>query len=129
MCIRDRVKPFANYAVINGDKGMVKEVIMNLLSNGIKYNREGGKVMLELRQDDKFWIIDVSDTGVGISEQDIGHVGEEFYRVKREGSAAGSGLGLAIVKKIIDIHNGRFEIKSKLGQGSTFSVFFLKTKV
>lgn len=123
------VKPVSNHAIINGDKGMIKEVITNLLSNGIKYNREGGKIVLELKQDEKFWIVEVSDTGIGIPEQEIAHIGDEFYRVKREGTAAGSGLGLAIVKKIIDIHDGKLEIKSKVDQGSTFSVYLLKSKI
>ena len=123
------IKTLSNHVLINGDKGMIKEVITNLLSNGIKYNHEGGKVELVLRQDEKFWIVDVHDTGIGIPEKEIAHVGEEFYRVKREGTAAGSGLGLAIVKKIIDIHDGKLEIISKVDQGSTFSVFLKKTKV
>jgi two-component system sensor histidine kinase/response regulator len=117
------VKYLARNMVVNGDKEMIKEIFTNLINNGIKYNREGGSVIIESRQEEDFWVIDVSDTGIGISEKEINHIGEEFYRVKREGSAAGSGLGLAIVKKILDIHSGKMEIKSRIDQGSTFSVF------
>jgi len=120
------VRPVVRNIVVNGDKEMIKEVFTNLINNGIKYNREGGDVIVEARDRENFWVIDISDTGIGIPQQEITHVGEEFYRVKREGSAAGSGLGLAIVKKILDIHNGRLEIKSKLNQGATFSVYFPK---
>ncbi|MDI6839701.1 MAG: response regulator [bacterium] len=121
-----KVKSIANNIVVNGNKGMIKEVFTNLISNGIKYNREGGSVIVESREEGNFWVIDVSDTGIGIPEQEIAHIGEEFYRIKREGVAAGSGLGLAIVKKILDIHDGRLEIKSKLNQGSRFSVYLPK---
>jgi len=65
----------------------------------------------------------VIDTGVGISEEEIPHIMDEFYRVKTEGRCAGAGLGLAIVKKILEIHNGRLEIRSEVKQGSTFSVY------
>jgi signal transduction histidine kinase len=109
--------------LVHGDEEMVKEVFVNLLSNGIKYNHAGGIVKVTPREKNDYWIIDVRDTGIGIAEQDIIHMGEEFYRVKREGSTAGSGLGLAIVKKILDIHDGRLEIHSELDQGSTFSIY------
>jgi two-component system sensor histidine kinase/response regulator len=108
--------------IIEGDREMIKEVFINLLNNGIKYNRKGGKVMVKSREENDFCVIDFSDTGIGIPEKEIVHIHEEFYRIKREGIAAGFGLGLAIVKKIIDVHNGRLEIKSELDQGSTFSV-------
>lgn len=121
------VKSMSNNIIINGDIEMIKEVFTNIINNGIKYNREGGKVMVESREQDNFWVVDISDTGIGVPEQEIAHMGDEFYRVKREGSAAGSGLGLAIVKKILDIHNGKLEIKSRYDQGSTFSIFLPRT--
>jgi signal transduction histidine kinase len=99
-----------------------------LIGNGIKYNKEGGEVKLVLREQGDYWVVDVSDTGCGISEEDLPRLGDEFYRVKREGAAPGIGIGLAIVKKILDIHGGRLEIESKLGKGSTFSVFLPRQK-
>jgi len=117
----------ADSATVYGDREMVKEVVINLVTNGVKYNKEGGTVNVSLRDSAEFWALDVSDTGVGIPEDAIPHVGDEFFRVKREGSAAGTGIGLAIVKKIIDIHEGKLEIKSTLDQGSTFSVFLPKS--
>lgn len=112
---------------VNGERGMIKEVFTNLITNGIKYNREDGTLIVQLREDDKYWIVDVTDTGLGIPDQELPRIGHEFYRIKREGSAVGSGLGLAIVKKIIDIHDGRLDIRSKVDEGSTFSVYLPKT--
>jgi signal transduction histidine kinase len=113
---------------VNGDRGMIKEVLLNLITNGIKYNHEDGTVTVQLRDGNKYWIVDVSDTGPGIPDEELPRIGHEFYRIKREGSAAGSGLGLAIVKKIIDIHEGRLDIRSKVNEGSTFSVSLPKTQ-
>jgi two-component system sensor histidine kinase/response regulator len=115
-----------NKVLVNGDREMIKEVIINLINNGIKYNREGGEVKVVLRESGDFSVLEVTDTGLGIPESEIPLVGEEFYRVKREGRAEGTGIGLAIVKKIIDIHEGKLEISSTLNQGSTFSVYLPK---
>jgi two-component system sensor histidine kinase/response regulator len=117
----------ADANTVSGDREMIKEVITNIMSNGIKYNREGGRLTVETRQTVDTVIIDITDTGIGIPIEELARVGDEFYRTKREGLAAGSGLGLAIVKKILDIHGGRLEIKSRLDLGSTFSIVLLKT--
>ena len=109
--------------LVFGDPGMIKEVFANLIHNGIKYNQKGGKVNIEVRPDKEAWVVDFSDTGAGIPANEVEHLGNEFYRVRREGGAVGTGLGLAIVKKILDIHGGRLEIKSELNKGSTFSVY------
>jgi two-component system sensor histidine kinase/response regulator len=110
-------------AITYGDQDMIKEVFVNLINNAVKYNKEGGQVTITLRDVDDTLCVDVSDTGIGIPDTDLLHVGEEFFRVKREGSVAvGCGIGLAIVKKILDIHDGRLEISSTLNQGSVFSV-------
>lgn len=116
----------ADGQTVYGDREMIKEVITNIISNGIKYNREGGRVTVETREAGESVVVDIADTGMGIPEQDVTRVGEEFYRTKREGLAAGSGLGLAIVKKILDIHGGRLEVSSRLNQGSTFSIHLPK---
>ena len=120
------VKSIPSDITINGDKEMIKEVFINLINNGIKYNRKGGIVTIESREQENSCVFDISDTGIGITDQEIAHMGEEFYRVKREGSAAGSGLGLAIVRKILAIHNGKLKVKGRLNEGSTFSVYLPK---
>lgn len=113
-------------ARVNGDRDLLKEVFINLIGNGVKYNRTGGKVTVSIRDEEHNWAIDVCDTGVGIPASELPHVTEEFYRVKREGVAAGTGIGLAIVKKILEVHDGKLEITSVLDKGSTFSVFLPK---
>lgn len=113
--------------VVVGDREMIKEVFVNLINNGVKYNRESGKVAIQVRDLGELLYIDVIDTGIGIPEKDLIHVGEEFFRVKREGSAAaGTGIGLAIVKKILDLHEGKLEISSQMDQGSAFRVHLPK---
>jgi two-component system phosphate regulon sensor histidine kinase PhoR len=117
-------------SVVCGDRQMLKEVFTNLITNGVKYNREAGSVTISLYENDSFLVVDVSDTdtGIGISEGDIPHLGGEFYRVKRQGITPGVGIGLAIVKKILDMHGGRLEIESELDEGSKFSVFLPKQR-
>lgn len=113
-------------AMVNGDRDLLKEVFINLIGNGVKYNRTGGEVTVLTHEQGSYWVIDVSDTGVGIPASELPHVTEEFYRVKREGVAAGTGIGLAIVKKILDVHDGKLDVMSVLDKGSTFSVFLPK---
>jgi two-component system phosphate regulon sensor histidine kinase PhoR len=108
---------------IFGERDLIKEVFINLITNGVKYNQNQGSVSINFRKNGDYIAVDITDTGIGISEDELNRLGEEFYRVKREGIASGSGLGLAIVKKILDIHNGRLEIQSKINQGSTFTVY------
>ena len=117
------IDPIEEKIIVSGDREMLKEVFMNLFGNGIKYNREKGRVNVQTRLLADSVVIDIIDTGIGIPEEALVDIGEEFYRVKREGLAAGFGLGLAIVKKILDIHGGRLEIKSKVNEGSTFTVY------
>lgn len=108
---------------IYGDKELIKEVFINIITNGIKYNRENGSIFIDFKKNGDYIRVDITDTGPGIPENEIGKIGEEFYRAKREGIASGSGLGMAIVKKILDVHRGKLEIKSKLKEGSTFIIY------
>ncbi len=118
------VSNLSNEAIrIFGDRDLIKEVFVNIITNGIKYNREKGSLFINSRINGEFVVTEIIDTGIGISEDEIKRLGEEFYRVKREGIAGGSGLGLSIVKKILEIHNGKLEIKSKIDEGSNFSVY------
>jgi signal transduction histidine kinase len=106
------------------DRDKLKQVVLNLLSNSIKYNRPGGLVVLSASAQESNTCISVEDSGVGIPEDAIPHLFEKFYRVREtEGHAAGTGLGLAICKEIVQGHGGRMEVRSKLGEGATFSVF------
>ncbi len=112
-------------APVFGDERVVGEVIGNLLSNAMKYNRDGGSITVRATAADDACRIAVSDTGIGIPAEQIGFVFNEFYRVKNNATRdiPGTGLGLAIVKKIVDAHGGRVAVESVEGQGSTFSVY------
>lgn len=125
--VRIEVESSQEEYLVMGDRQLLREVFINLVSNGVKYNHENGEVRVKLRDSGNFWVVDISDTGVGVPEADIGRLGEEFYRVKSEGTVAGSGIGLAIVKKILELHDGRLEIQSKLNEGSTFGVYLPKS--
>ena len=106
------------------DRDKIKQVILNLLSNGIKYNRPNGSVTLEAEAKEEEFCISVVDTGLGVPEEAMPHLFEKFYRVREtEGKAIGTGLGLSICKQIVQGHGGRVEVKSKLGDGTSFCVF------
>ena len=107
---------------VYGDKEKLHQVFVNLLQNAIKYTDEG-KVEISLEEEKKLVSISIKDTGIGIPEEDLKRIFERFYRVDKARSRAvgGTGLGLAIVKHIIEAHNSKISVISKLGEGSTFS--------
>ena len=108
---------------IEADRDKIKQVILNLLNNAIKYNRENGKIILNTRQDDDWVIVSVQDSGMGIPEEEIPGLFSKFFRSDQmEGKKPGTGLGLSICKKIVESHGGNISVKSRLGQGSTFTV-------
>ena len=107
---------------VRADERKVKQVLLNLLSNALKFTPEGGRIHVRAAPRDGLVEISVSDTGVGIAPEDQEAVFEEFRQV---GTAAkkveGTGLGLALSRKFIELHGGRIWAKSQLGQGSTFT--------
>ena len=107
------------------DKDMMTQVIVNLLSNAVKYTPSGGSVKIETEVDEIARVVRVSvtDTGVGIPEDEIAHLFDKFYRVDaNKGQAKGTGLGLNLVKQIVEkVHNGRVFVRSKPGEGSMFA--------
>lgn len=106
-----------------GDVDRLKQVLLNFVSNAIKYNVENGRITITVRRDDDVLSVAVADTGYGIAPQDLERLFERFYRVPgKEGVAEGSGLGLAIAKKIVEEHNGRIEVASELDVGTTFTI-------
>ncbi|MEQ8221649.1 MAG: heavy metal sensor histidine kinase [Candidatus Eremiobacterota bacterium] len=109
---------------IKGDADKIKQVLFNLLDNGIKYNKENGKISLMVTKKENYAEIKISDTGIGIPSEDIPHIFERFYRVDRARTReiGGSGLGLAIVKWIIEAHKGTITVTSVKSEGTTFTL-------
>jgi heavy metal sensor kinase len=109
---------------VRGDRARLKQVIVNLLDNAIKYTPGGGRVTLQVRREGAHAVLDVTDTGVGIPAEALPHVFRRFYRVdgSRSREQGGAGLGLAIVKSICTAHGAEVEVLSTPGQGSTFRV-------
>ncbi len=114
-------------APMMGDPNRIKQVFVNLLDNAFKYNKEGGLVDVEAIVDDGVLTINISDTGCGISPEDLPNVKKKFYKANIQ--VRGSGIGLAVVDEIIKLHNGIFEINSVLDVGTTVSVVLPIEKV
>jgi heavy metal sensor kinase len=107
-----------------GDPGRLTQVVTNLLTNAIHYNRSGGTVAVTVAADAQDVALTVADTGCGIPEEDVPHIFERFYRVDKARSReeGGCGLGLAICKSIVEAHRGTISFTSEVGQGTTFVV-------
>jgi PAS domain S-box-containing protein len=108
--------------IVVGDRDRLIQVVSNLVSNAIKYSPDGGTVTLSTRSEGGFALVSVTDTGLGIPPDEIGHVFERFRRV-RSGAAQsipGTGLGLTIVKQIVEMHGGKIWVESAVGHGSAF---------
>jgi signal transduction histidine kinase len=107
-----------------GDPARLGQVVTNLLTNAIHYNRPGGEVTATVAVDKQDIVLSVTDTGCGIPEEDRPHIFERFYRVDRARSReqGGCGLGLAICKSIVEAHGGSIGFTSEVGQGTTFVV-------
>jgi len=110
--------------VIQGDAEEMEIIFNNLISNAIKYNRDGGSVDFTLEPHEGCMQIKVVDTGIGMSNEDIEKIFDDFVRIKNDKTKniTGSGLGLSIVKKLIDNYNGKIEVSSIPDQGTTFNV-------
>lgn len=108
---------------ILADEARIAQVLLNLIDNAIKYNQQKGNITISAKEKNKFVQVDISDTGIGISDKDLPRLFERFYRVDKARSRelGGTGLGLSIVKHIISAHHGELSVQSILGQGSTFS--------
>ncbi len=108
---------------VKADEDKVAQALLNLIDNAIKYNNEGGSITISAIDNGQFLEINVTDSGIGIPEEDCSRIFERFYRVDKARSRelGGTGLGLSIVKHIIQAHGGQVTVKSALEKGSTFS--------
>lgn len=107
-----------------GDELRLRQVVLNLISNGIKYTPSGGRIEIGLATDETDALVSVHDTGIGIPPEHLPHIFDRFYRIDKARNRldGGTGLGLAIVKWIVEAHQGRIEVASEAGKGSTFTV-------
>jgi two-component system phosphate regulon sensor histidine kinase PhoR len=106
---------------IQADKDRIRQTIINLVHNAIKFNKPGGKVTIAIRYNANSVMVSVSDTGIGISKEDLPHVFERFYKADKARTGGGSGLGLAIAKHTVQAHGGDIHVQSEEGKGSIFS--------
>ncbi|HYH61237.1 MAG TPA: ATP-binding protein [Solirubrobacterales bacterium] len=111
------VEPGLEWSV---DRERLEQAITNLVSNAIKYSPEGGPVLIRARQAASELWIEIVDKGVGVPKEEIGQLGERFFRASTAGEASGTGLGISITKELIELHGGWLEVESKLGSGSIF---------
>ena len=108
--------------MIRGDERKVKQVLLNLLSNALKFTPEGGRIDVRAAVSDGMAEVSIADTGVGIAPEDQEAVFEEFRQVgTADKKVEGTGLGLTLSRKFIELHGGRISVKSQLGEGSTFT--------
>src|SRR5439155_1582318 len=107
-----------------GDRYRVKQVLLNLIDNAIKYCPTGSDVWVRLREDHTSAILEVNDNGPGIPPDSLNHLFDRFYRIDkvRSRDLGGSGLGLSICKSICEAHGGTIEVEGQLGKGATFRV-------
>ncbi|MEN9254249.1 MAG: HAMP domain-containing sensor histidine kinase, partial [Gloeomargarita sp. SZTDM-1c_bins_89] len=107
-----------------GDPDLLRQVVMNLLSNAYRYTPVGGHIRLALQRQDQQAVLTVADDGMGISPEALPHIFEYFYRDERvrQRGISGSGLGLAIVRQIVELHGGTITVDSQINQGTTFTV-------
>ena len=108
----------------NIDKEKISQVIINLISNAIRYTNLNGEILIKLYKKSDFIKIIVKDNGIGIPEESLDYIFERFYRVdnSRCRNTGGTGVGLTICKSIVDLHKGKIEVKSKLNEGSEFII-------
>lgn len=113
------------------DKLKLKHIITNLIQNAIRYNLENGEIKIKVQNDKKNeWVFVISDTGIGVSDEDKERIFERFYRVDKSHSktVGGTGLGLAVVKESVDALSGRIKVKSQINKGTTFYVILPRFK-
>ncbi len=110
--------------LFEADQDEIEIIFNNLLSNAVKYNRDGGEIRFHVKRSEKEIKIMVSDTGIGISDEDLPKLFEEFSRIKNNDTRniSGTGLGLSITKKMIELYKGTIDIDSKLHFGTTFTI-------
>lgn len=111
-----------NSLIIQFDEKILRQILTNLLTNAIKYSPAHDLVNFSLTKENNYIIFTISDRGIGLPEADQANLFEPFHRASNVGTIAGTGLGLAIVKKCVDLHQGKINVESRAGEGTTFTV-------
>ena len=119
-----KIRRIGQVLYCHADTSFLQEIVDNLIENAIKYTKSGGSIRVEVRGDDKYVIISVADTGIGIPREDIKHIFQKFYRVDNSDTRTigGTGLGLYLTKQRVESMNGRIWVESVYGSGSVFYV-------
>ncbi|MGQ9628558.1 MAG: ATP-binding protein [Anaerolineae bacterium] len=115
-------------AIVLGDADRLKQLLLNLVDNALKYTPPGGEVKLSLYHDQEWVQVSVSDTGIGIPKEDLPYIFERFYRADKAHSHGGTGLGLSIAQWIAQAHDGYLTVESEVGVGSTFTLWLKALK-
>ncbi len=114
--IQTRIEPGL---AVDADQARLELVLANLLSNAVKYSQEGGTVRIGATRSGEKVVVEIADDGVGIPDEELGQVGERFFRASSALGTKGTGLGLAIAREIVELHSGTLEITSRSGLGTT----------
>ena len=110
---------------VNADRSDLDRIFMNIISNGLKYNHDGGTLDIEIKSESGFILVKLSDTGIGMTQEEQNNLFQEFYRARNRQTSgiSGTGLGLATVKRVLSEYNGSIKVESIPAKGSTFSVY------
>lgn len=113
---------------INGNSDRIRQLMLNLISNAIKFTTDDGSISISIYADKANAVIEIADTGIGINEEDLKRIFDRFFQADaarvHHGESDGAGLGLSIARWIVDIHKGQIDVQSKVGEGTTFSIRF-----
>ena len=122
--VRVKAVPPDEGVVVEGDREDLQRTVANLLSNAVKYSDPGDEVSLSVCRDRTWVVVECTDTGIGISEEDQAHLFDEFFRSTNPEAVQrpGTGLGLAILRRVVSRHGGRIQVESELGRGTTFRI-------
>jgi signal transduction histidine kinase len=108
---------------VTADIGLIERALANLIDNAIKFTPAGGSVQVSVDQRDDEILTQITDTGVGMPGRELANIFDRFYRIERQQKeAGGTGLGLAIAKRIVELHDGRIDVTSKINEGATFTI-------
>lgn len=107
-------------AIVN--EGLMEQVWINIIENAIKYSNQNGMLDISVKNNGEEIIVKIKDNGIGIEEEELEHIFNKFYKIDKSASSPGNGLGLALAKKIVDLHEGKIEVKSKINEGTEFTI-------